>query len=144
MSSSQQLGTHQAEGIQQTQVAFIPRREVTLHLRPAPSSASRDRHISWEANVKDNQNQRVSKSCCIFHKKKLFGESSSDDDSTSSSCSDQDDSCHGCANNNEAKQNGEACGDGEGGAGAQGSCGSRRKKRPPCTREHCYCGTRFH
>lgn len=104
----------------------------------------------WEEGIPDNPNQRVSKSCCVFHKKKLFGESSSDD-SSSSSDDDADDNGGG----------GEArLGSGAGGNGAMNAirmdhpacaeesectdfCHHKRKK-PKCTKEHCYCNTRFH
>ncbi|KAK7201745.1 Protein phosphatase inhibitor [Novymonas esmeraldas] len=126
----------------------VPTRTAVLHLRPAPTAEEvelaqrqQDMRVTWDPQVRDPVNQRVSKCCCVFHKKKLFGESSSDD-----SCSSDDDS---------SDDDGGAAGHAgaAAGGGHESHCGhdcghghqhGARKHRPQCTKEHCYCGTRFH
>ncbi|KPA74292.1 hypothetical protein ABB37_09288 [Leptomonas pyrrhocoris] len=138
----------------------VPIRTAVLHLRPAPTAAEteqaerqRTMRVSWDPRVREPENQQVSKCCCVFHKKKLFGESSSD--SSSSSSSDDDDS----GNNGEDGHRGPVSG-GAGGVGShdeaagahshdgcEHGCGhdhKPRRRRPKCTKEHCYCGTTFH
>ncbi|RNE99626.1 putative protein phosphatase inhibitor [Trypanosoma rangeli] len=107
-----------------TEEDFVPRRVAVLHLQPAPAEPRerQNRHVSWMRGIQEHTNQRVSKSCCIFHKKKLFGESSSDE-STSESSSVTTDGDH------------PACGH---------SDDHHHRKRPSCTKDHCFCGTRFH
>ena len=126
----------------------IPARQVlVLRLRNEEEERLREeqanRRITWDPKVHDPVNQRTSKKCCVFHRKRMFGESSSDD---SSSCSDDDLV--------------DPATDGHGHSG--GCCGGTvsatttetevkdgppaakpKRKRPKCTKEHCYCGTRF-
>jgi protein phosphatase 1 regulatory subunit 11 len=122
----------------------VPTRTAVLHLRPAPTAAEveqaerqRAMRVTWDPQVREPENQQVSKCCCVFHKKKLFGESSSDSSSSSSSDSDN-----------------------EGGDGHPGSIPGAaaeahthdgcehnphsHRRRPKCTKDHCYCGTTFH
>ncbi|RNC59844.1 hypothetical protein TcCL_ESM02520 [Trypanosoma cruzi] len=65
----------QSDDVRQTEEELVPRRVVTLHLRPATAENEEDRmrRVSWERNVRENKNQRVSKSCCVFHKKNFLG-----------------------------------------------------------------------
>ena len=87
-----------------------------------------DRRVSWDAGVVEHPNQRTSKKCCQFHKKRLFGESDSDSSSSSDSSDDETDS----PNPDVAGANPGRCGD-----------HSKKKKRPKCTKESCFCNTRF-
>ncbi|CAG9569014.1 conserved hypothetical protein [Leishmania major strain Friedlin] len=130
----QQSHVHQTDNL-------VPTRTAVLHLRPAPTAEEAERaqrqhdmRVTWNPDVREPVDQHVSKCCCVFHKKKLFGESSSDSSSSSTDSSDDD-------------------ADSAGGVGHQGGCGydcqhahhhPPRKQRPKCTKEHCYCGTRFH
>ncbi|KAH9599921.1 Type 1 protein phosphatase inhibitor [Trypanosoma melophagium] len=151
-SSNRQL-ERQPPAVRQTEEELLPRRVVTLHLQPAAQNEQQSqlhqpqyqqsqhiRHVSWDSDVREHHNQQVSKSCCVFHKKKLFGESSSDE---SSSDSDSDSTNSDLNNNNNSGNSGE-------GHQLHDNCDGhhspqhRRKKHPPCTKEHCYCGTRFH
>ncbi|GET86081.1 hypothetical protein, conserved [Leishmania tarentolae] len=142
----QQSRAYQAESL-------VPTRTAVLHLRPAPTAEEvelaqrqQDMRVTWSSDVCEPVNQRVSKCCCVFHKKKLFGESSSDSSSSSTDSSDDE------ADSKDAGTAG-AGGNSVGGVGRQGErehdCQHAhhypaRKQRPKCTKEHCYCGTRFH
>ncbi|CAC9449066.1 Protein phosphatase inhibitor [Leishmania donovani] len=137
---------HQADSL-------VPTRTAVLHLRPAPTAEEAERaqrqhdmRVTWSPDVREPVNQHVSKCCCVFHKKKLFGESSSDSSSSSTDSSDED------ADSKDAGTTGPG-GDSAGCVGHQGGRGHDcqhahhhppRKQRPQCTKEHCYCGTRFH
>ncbi|EAN83686.1 hypothetical protein C3747_15g194 [Trypanosoma cruzi] len=143
----------QSDDVRQTEEELVPRRVVTLHLRPATAENEEDRmrRVSWERNVRENKNQRVSKSCCVFHKKKLFGESSSDESSSSSSSSSSGDESGGVIGDNDQQRGGDAhhygrhgSHEGDPAACQHGDNRHHRHKHPPCTKEHCYCGTRFH
>lgn len=134
-----------------------PTRTAVLHLRPAPTAAEveqaerqRTMRVTWDPEVREPQNQQVSKCCCVFHKKKLFGESSSD--SSSSSDSDDDDGQHPAPMPGGAggpSDHDEAAG-GVGGHAHDGCAhgcthdAKPRRRRPKCTKDHCYCGTTFH
>ncbi|ESL06049.1 hypothetical protein TRSC58_06283 [Trypanosoma rangeli SC58] len=121
--------TRQAEppqtGERHTEEDFVPRRVAVLHLQPAPAESGERqmRRVSWVGGIREHTNQRVSKSCCVFHKKKLFGESSSDESTSESSSVSADDDHSTCGHSNDHHHH---------------------RKRPSCTKEHCYCGTRFH
>ncbi|CAD2222096.1 hypothetical protein AGDE_09303 [Angomonas deanei] len=140
---------------------FIPTRRAVLRLRAdAPLSSQeieriqdlqnnnqnhnlnlntrRRRLVTWDSKVKEVENQKVSKSCCVFHKKKLFGESSSSSSSSSDSDSDFENNHHNISEKQKNNEN-------ETMECENNNCDhSHKKKRPKCTREHCYCGTRFH
>ncbi|KAG5486870.1 hypothetical protein GH5_06514 [Leishmania sp. Ghana 2012 LV757] len=129
--------------------SLLPTRTAVLHLRPAPTAeevalAQRQQgmRVTWNPDVREPVNQRVSKCCCVFHKKKVFGESSSESSSSGTDSSDDD----GDADHRNADA-------GAGGVDHEGECGRdsqsahqhlSRKHRPKCTKEHCYCDTRFH
>ncbi|KAG5486217.1 hypothetical protein LSCM1_07337 [Leishmania martiniquensis] len=136
--------------------SLLPTRTAVLHLRPAPAveevalvQRQQDMRVTWNPDVREPVNQRVSKCCCVFHKKKVFGESSSESSSSSTDSSSDDGDGDGDADHEDAG----AGGNGAGGMHGHGGCGSAfqssqqhppRKHRPKCTKEHCYCDTRFH
>ena len=129
------------------------------------SQAARDlQRVTWEPNVRENPEQRVSKKCCVFHKKRAFGES----DSSSSDSSDDDDWLSGSPGDvHDAPSLGGALPRDASESAASDSAASADSapegshhhhhhghgpgcshhpapaKRPRCTKEHCYCGTRF-
>lgn len=135
-----------------------PRQVLSLTLRPEQEPT---RRVSWDPRVTEHTQQRVSKCCCVFHKKRLFGESDSDDSSSSSG---DDDDHH---NNGATANDGCGANDAPGVPDASYCCGHshahshdaneqatdptasasqmviKRKKRPKCTKQNCYCGTRF-
>ncbi|CCW65496.1 unnamed protein product [Phytomonas sp. EM1] len=142
-----------------------PRRVAHLHLRPALTedemrrAEHAQRRVTWNANVREFPNQRVSKSCCIFHKKKLFGESSSSSSSCSSSDSEilpgegeadrgfppHEPTLPKASNDDPSKSGGLGETNDNSNAGGCGhSHGGGKRHHPKCTKEHCYCGTRFH
>lgn len=137
------------------------------------AGARRRRRISWDGGVQDNPKQLASKCCCVFHKKRMFGESDSSSSSSSESDSDADapgpggmGSAGGPPVMPSASPDGglEKRSREDGGAGEGDDCCGhdhdhhhhavgaeegqhtmvvKKKKRPKCTKEHCYCGTRF-
>lgn len=111
-----------------------PRQLLVLRLQPEHGDTS-DLRVTWDVKVKENKNQRSSKSCCVFHKKKLFGES---DTESSSSSSDEGGPARADAVGGEHPH---CCGHDHDSKGQDGPC--KKRKRPKCTKEHCYCGTRF-
>lgn len=135
----------------------VPTRTAVLHLRPAPTAAEAEQaerqraaRVTWDPEVREPENQQVSKCCCVFHKKKLFGESSSDSSSSSSSDSDNDND-GGSGGNGPMPGSGGVGDASAAGAHAHDGCahgcshdGKPRKRRPKCTKDHCYCGTTFH
>lgn len=140
-----------------------PVRVTTLHLRPAPAAEDqrrqrylRSQRVTWRSDVTDNPEQQVSKCCCVFHKRKLFGETSSDESSSSSS--DSESEAHDGNPPDSASASPLPDGSAPTGTVHDGGCcscehegdGSKEEKRarkrrlPKCTKEHCYCDTRFH
>lgn len=110
-----------------------------LRLRDEENALVPRRHITWDSGVKEVKG-RSSKRCCVFHKKRLFGESSSEDDS--SSASDSEGLRHrGCGH--EGQQNCEHHETQPSQDGAPQPSKPERKHRPRCTKEACYCHTRF-
>jgi protein phosphatase 1 regulatory subunit 11 len=121
-----------------------------------------DRRVVWDPSVVEHKNQRTSKKCCQFHRKRLFGESDSESDSSSSSDSD-DEAAHepskepsegpqgaGQKANPDGHPHDHCCAHGHGhheGGHAHGAPvgdGTAKKKpRPKCTKETCWCHTRF-
>ena len=71
------------------QVNATPR-VVTIRLQSEAKKKKKERNVKWTNDVKDNDNQKTSKKCCIFHRKKEFGESDSESDSDS----DDEHDCH--------------------------------------------------
>lgn len=137
-----------------------PRQVLTLTLRPERDE-SRNRRVSWEADVREPVNQRVSKCCCVFHKKRLFGESDSDSSSSDSDCDDNNNDIggaaessghphahhahgHGCCGHHEHARKTDDPSVGADDANKAPVVTIKRKKpRPKCTKESCLCGTRF-
>ena len=127
------------------------------------AQAERDNmHVQWQNGIPENRGQRVSKKCCVFHKKRNFGESdSSSDDTDTDADSDglnelPDAAVPGAAGAGAAggprggdQQREEHGGQADAAADehqhhhAHGDDCCHEKKRPKCTKEHCYCGTRF-
>lgn len=129
---------------QHSQAALLPAREhLVLVLRPQPPP-QQVHHVTWDAGVRDTTGQRSSKKCCVFHKKRLFGESDSEDDSSSSSCSSSDDDAEvpqngGCAHANPSSPP-QATDHAPPADQAPQPPGHRH---PRCTKDACFCGTRF-
>lgn len=135
-----------------TREATQPRQVLTLRLQPEPAPVNENR-VTWDANVTENIQQRVSKCCCVFHKKRVFGESDSD---TSSSSSDSDsDTGRRMPQSRKLGDASDASGAVDAAAGGgEGCCGGddhhhhhhvapKKHRRPKCTKESCLCGTRF-
>ncbi|EPY18085.1 hypothetical protein STCU_10207 [Strigomonas culicis] len=131
----------------------------TTSTTTAGGEAARERQrVSWDGAVVEHGSQRVSKCCCVFQKKKLFGESSSDSSSSSSSDSSDDEGAsadgHGRALPSGGGDGRLCChhhrGDGDERPAEEGREGdahaekAHKHKKPRCTKEHCYCDTRFH
>ena len=124
---------HQVTRVEQDRA--VPRQVLTLRLRREGEEEMKRRRITWDKQVRDPVTQQSSKCCCVFHRRRLFGESSS----SSSSSSDDGDGHSGSREDGEEQK---GCCDGP--HGADGSIKANpAKKKQRCTKEHCYCGTRF-
>ncbi|KPI85396.1 hypothetical protein ABL78_5544 [Leptomonas seymouri] len=124
----------------------VPTRTAVLHLRPAPTAAELEQaerqqsmRVTWDPQVREPENQQVSKCCCVFHKKRLFGESSSSSSSSSGSSDSDSEGDH------PDPTSGGACGHShEGCTHGCPSASKPRRRRPKCTKDRCCCGTTFH
>jgi protein phosphatase 1 regulatory subunit 11 len=131
-----------------TRASTQPRQVLTLRLQPEPAPVN-DNRVTWDPNVSENVQQRVSKCCCVFHRKRVFGESDSDTSSSSSS-SDSDGDQSAAASRtrkladtaDEAPSGNSACCDGQH-AHDDHHVAKKKHRRPKCTKESCLCGTRF-
>ena len=160
------------KGKSSTSSQHPPRQVITLVLRhgdEATDLAHARRRISWDRNVRDNPQQLTSKKCCVFHRKRLFGESDSEDSSSSSDGEDDASPEHGaplpanghnhshdrhCNHDHHQHRPAEDMPSRSNEVGADGAATSGlpatggepiiiKRKKPRCSKEHCYCGTRF-
>ena len=133
-----------------TEAERPPRRVLVLRLKREEEEERRRQRVSWLEGIKEHPGQKTSKKCCQFHRKRLFGESDSDDCHSGDDGYDSDydltpfqggaqaapTAAAGAAEVEEHhhhEHGGEPCSHHH----------PAKAHRPKCTKEACYCGTRF-